>query len=235
MDSEDTIEIDIPKQTSILVPVVSSLISLAVGAGVGYILGKRNRKFIHAVPPQDWNMSDLTIVDEAVNVPAQVLSELEEPIERGAVFIENHLREVEPEKVNVFSNGSKVVTDTWDYEAELESRTDTEPYVLHKDEFYSEESGYSQQTLTYYAGDDILVDQESAPIYNYTSILGELKFGHGSDDADTFYVRNDKLKAEFEVCRDGGLYAVEVLGHEMEENARVENLTRSRERKSREE
>lgn len=122
----------------------------------------------------------------------------------------------EPEEesvVNIFAS-----EDTeWNQEAEEASRQNaTEPYVISKDEFYSDELGYTQTTLTYYQGDDILVDQEDIPVYNYTATIGELKFGHGSQDANVFFVRNDKNKAEYEIIRDRGHYSVEVLGLEAE-------------------
>lgn len=121
-----------------------------------------------------------------------------------------------PEEENVVNVFASEDTE-WDQEAEEASRQNsTEPYVISKDEFYSDELGYTQTTLTYYQGDDILVDQEDIPVYNYTATIGELKFGHGSQDANVFFVRNDKNKAEYEIIRDRGHYSVEVLGLEAE-------------------
>lgn len=117
------------------------------------------------------------------------------------------------EVVSIFSKNN----DDWNQEEEESARTNQEPYVLHKDEFWREEYGYDQLTLTYYAGDDILVDQEETPIYNHNSLMGPLTFGHGSNDQNVVYIRNDKLKAEYEILRDRGHYAIEVLGLEAEE------------------
>lgn len=126
----------------------------------------------------------------------------------------------EPEVVNqsIFANNGD---DGWDYEAEVTKRTKTEPYILHKDEFFDDEEGYIQLTLTYYEGDDILVDEEEAPIYNHASVVGPLKFGHGSGDPNVFYVRNDKRRCEYEILRHEGLYSREVLGLDIENNVRV--------------
>jgi hypothetical protein len=114
----------------------------------------------------------------------------------------------EPKMMNVFAGSS----DDWDYELEVNSRTDSEPFVLHKDEFWENEEDLPQTTLTYFVGDDIMVDQDEKPIYNYTNVVGELKFGHGSQDPNVFHVRNPRLKVEYEILRDSGSYAVEVLG-----------------------
>jgi hypothetical protein len=112
---------------------------------------------------------------------------------------------------NIFAN-----SDDWDYEAELASRTKTAPYVIHKDEFFSGESGYNQLTFTYYSGDDILVDEQKIPepIYRHDRVVGELKFGHGSGDRNVVYIRNDDLATEYEVIKSEGKYSVEVMGLE---------------------
>ena len=78
-----------------------------------------------------------------------------------------------------------------------------------------------------------MVDEEEAPIYNHTSIVGPMKFGHGSGDQNTFHVRNHKLKAEYEIIFDPGLYSVEVLGLEIENNQRARDLKHSRDRRFR--
>lgn len=123
---------------------------------------------------------------------------------------------------NVFVNGEPIdVGEGWDYEEERQRRNPTQPYVIHADEFHSDEMGYSQITLTYYAGDNILVDENDVPIYNYEQVIGELKFGHGSEDENVFHVRNDKRRAEYEIIQHEGLFSVEVLGLEIENNARA--------------
>jgi hypothetical protein len=100
------------------------------------------------------------------------------------------------------------VTD-WDMEKELAEREANpgKPYVIHKDEFWNEELGYTQTSLGYYDVNDILVDDDNKPIYNYKRIVGPLKWGHGSGDPNVFHVRNDKLEAEYEiVCYRGEEY-----------------------------
>lgn len=129
--------------------------------------------------------------------------------------------EVTPVRRNAFASNDE----DWDYEAEVRNRTTELPYILHKDEFYADEKGYSQITCTYYAGDRIMVDEdEHHPVYNHERTTGPLLFGHGSGDPKILYVRNDRLKAEYEIIHDDGLYSVEVLGLEIEDNQRVRDL-----------
>lgn len=136
--------------------------------------------------------------------PSQAYAELFEKIEQG-----NYVEESpEPEIVNVFENPDS----EWDYDLETESRTETAPFILHRDEYWANELDFDQVTLTYYVGDDILVDSGDSPIYNYAMVVGELRFGHGSGDKNVLYVRNHELKSEYEILRDSGSYSVEVLG-----------------------
>lgn len=121
----------------------------------------------------------------------------------------------------------------WSYEAERATRTDTAPYILHRDEFFGEEMGFDQSTWTYYEGDDILVDETDTPVYNYQENTGELKWGHGSGDENVVYIRNEDMKAEYEVVRNEGHYSVEVLGLELEERLAADDLRHSRQQRFR--
>jgi hypothetical protein len=134
--------------------------------------------------------------------------------------------EPEEEEVeqNIFANNGD---SDWDYKEEQRRRSELAPYVLHKDEFFADEKDYTQITLTYYAGDDILTDEDDKPIYNHRSIVGDMKFGHGSGDPNVFYVRNDKNRAEYEILLHEGLYSVEVLGLEIENNQRARDIKHS--------
>lgn len=123
---------------------------------------------------------------------------------------------------SIFANDA----DNWNYELEVRYRQahPDGPYVLHKDEFYENEQDLTQVTLTYYSGDNIMVDEEEKPIYNHEQVTGPMKFGYGSGDPNVFHVRNLKRKAEYEILKDPGLYSVEVLGLEIEDNQRVKDI-----------
>ena len=108
----------------------------------------------------------------------------------------------------------------WDMELELSTRNGREPYVIHFDEFDEHdgsEGGFVQKTLTYYEGDDIMTDEHDTPIYQYHTVTGFLKFGHGSKDPNVVYIRNEELQLEVEVLYMPGRYEVEVLGLDDEE------------------
>ena len=118
--------------------------------------------------------------------------------------------------------------DTWDYDVELPLRTPNAPYIIHRDEFYSQEiETNSQSTLTYYAGDDVLCDEQDSPVYDYKRIVGTLEFGKGSEDISIVYVRNEKLEAEWEIILDHGYFQTEVLGEEIEHSYERRDLKHS--------
>lgn len=111
-----------------------------------------------------------------------------------------------PHRHNIFEG-----TDGWDYEAERNQRSGEEPYIIHIDEFVTQEMGYEQETITWYEGDEVLVDQREVPIYDHTKVVGEIRFGHGSNDPNIVYVRNEKLRMEYEILRDTGSYSDDMM------------------------
>lgn len=90
------------------------------------------------------------------------------------------------------------------------------PYVITEDEFNDNEVGYNQVSLTYYAGDDILADEQDAPILEETETVGDalMRFGEGVTEGgeNIVFVRNTKIELDFEVTRSHGKYSVEVAG-----------------------
>jgi len=222
------------------VPTAIGLLSFGAGIGVGYILARRNvytLSRMHELPTQlefDYvgveefikqqtrpPQGETLVVDGDVVALDENDVVLEERIEQAPSEIPDE--EENPVVHNIFAGSDE----EWNYDEEVKNRTSEEPYVLHKDEFYADELGYTQTTLTYYAGDDIMVDEDDSPVYNYALVTGPLKFGHGSGDPNVFHVRNDKRHAEYEILYDSGLYSKEVLGLEIEDNQRVKDLKHS--------
>lgn len=121
----------------------------------------------------------------------------------------------------------------WDWEAEKNTRTKEEPYVIHRDEFFADEMGYTQSTVTYYAGDDVMTDELDTPIYGHTAMVGELNFGHGSGDPSVVYIRSELLEHEYEVVRHPGFFLVEVMGETIEAEYKDQDLKHSAVRKFR--
>ena len=118
----------------------------------------------------------------------------------------------------------------WDWDEELKSRTDKAPYIIHEEEFAAhEEPTYEQSTLTWYAGDEIMADSKDTPLYMWKEVTGDnLRFGHGSSDPHSVYIRNPQLKGEYEILIDEGSFEEVVLGLSAEEEIEADELKHSR-------
>ena len=223
------------------VPIVIGLIAFNAGVGLGYFLGKRR---VFNILEEQEAAIDITFEDSRLRaefdkikaMPSLTSIDVDKMREdlgdngrSSKKVVETIIEPIPPtdDEVELVTRSVFDKTEDWDYEEEKKKRNKEEPYVLHKDEFFAEESDYSQVTVTYYGGDNILTDEDDTPIYNHEQVIGPLLFGHGSGDPNVFYVRNDRRRTEYEVVYDEGLYSVEVLGLEIENNQRVEDLKHS--------
>lgn len=107
------------------------------------------------------------------------------------------------------------VDPTFDLPEEVKHRTKDRPYVISHDEYFAaEHEDYDTIQLTYYEKDDTLVGENDKPVDDVNSVIGDdslARFGHGSKDKNIVYVRNDKLRAEYEVTLSDQSY-LEALG-----------------------
>lgn len=206
------------------IPTVVGLVAFGGGLGIGYILGKRRLTVLlqevvdyieTAEDDGQMTIFDQEFEDHLSENKAKFLAKFDynEIAVQGEV--ENQFEEIPPNVINIFTNADA----DWDYEAELSTREHEAPYVIHKDEFFADEMGFKQETLTYYSGDDIMADPQDTPIYNYGGLMGELKFGHGSKDPNVVYIRNEVIHMEWEVLLHQSSFEHEVLGLSMEKDA----------------
>jgi len=197
-------------------------VGFGVGVVVGFYFGYRfNREKIKAEVLKDAEEEIQQIREyyQQKVVAAEPKPELEDVIEeRGYAQPERMLRPpvpivVTPPPVVVYEGGKDKDRD-WDFAAEVAARSPEHPYVIHQDEFSQRREGYEQTTYTYWAGDDVLTDTDNIPLPHADLVVGQdnLKWGHGTDDIDVVFVRNDRLNLEMEICRDYRSYEEEVLG-----------------------
>lgn len=97
---------------------------------------------------------------------------------------------------------------------DMSTRSAEHPYVISYDEYEEAEGDFSQTSLTYYEGDNVLTDERDQPINDIDTVVGDnnLQFGLASGDKNIVFVRNHQLEADFEIARDHGYYSQEVLG-----------------------
>jgi len=191
----------------------------AVGATLGYFyaMTKMQAKIVEAFEIQDFED------DQMMSLPLEWDDDSDDywkdshlahtTDEREDILVvDDEDPEEEPEILNVFTRA-----DPWDYSVEEAKRQNSDGiYILHRDEFFADEQGFTQLTFNYYAKDDILVDEDDKPVHNYTDVVGELGWGYGSLDPHVFYARNENLKEEFEVLYNDEFYSVEILGYNLE-------------------
>lgn len=80
------------------------------------------------------------------------------------------------------------------------------PYVIPPADFGTEDD-YETYSLTYYA-DGVLTDAQDYPIENVDDMVGLDSLTHfGEYEDDTVHVRNEKMRCDFEICRDLSKYS----------------------------
>ncbi len=81
-----------------------------------------------------------------------------------------------------------------------------EPYVI-KPEIFGEEDDYEEVSLTYYA-DGVLCDERDNRIEDIAGTVGEDYAEHFGDyEDDSVFVRNDRMKTDFEILKDWRNYS----------------------------
>lgn len=202
---------------------------LVVGAAVGFYFGyKYNSEKIkaEAFKQSEEEVARIREVYQQKVVAAEPKPSVEEVMEqRGySTAVEEDERPLKPPvpvtgtvsaPPVVTYDGGKDKNLNWSYPEELQNRSDERPYIIHQDEFKNGESGYDQTTYTYFAADEVMVEEGSSdPLTNVDFAVGveNLRFGHGSDDIDVVFIRNDKLELEIEVCRSPKSFEEEVVG-----------------------
>lgn len=122
--------------------------------------------------------------------------------------------EIPPRKPRVVKTEVEVEV-VLDENPEMPEPDPNNPYLITVDEFMDDYMGYDKITLEYYEEDDTLADERETIVPDIEGTVGQanlLRFGHGSRDRNVVYVRNQRLRADFEICRDEGSFAKTVLG-----------------------
>jgi hypothetical protein len=93
------------------------------------------------------------------------------------------------------------------------------PVIITRTEFYEDEGeedgGYQKISITYYEGDGVLADDKDVPIRDSANLVGpDFAAGFGNaDDPDIVYVRNNRVRIDFEIVRSLDGYAEKVLNY----------------------
>ncbi len=138
------------------------------------------------------------------------LPEIDEALEEeeaGIVIRDVLVRDVSIDmEKNVFDQpGPKVVG--------KETREKGRPYLIEEEDFMQNEREWNQTTLTFYRGDQILVDVRDQPVDSPNQAVGDSNLEtFERDDVTIIYVRNENLEMDFEIVVSHGKYSEEVAG-----------------------
>lgn len=143
--------------------------------------------------------------------PAKV-SVREQLVQRAAVPKVNYNRISTPAKTEEKTEAVKAAESADEKEADIP----VDP--ITKQAFIDNQFGYDQSSYTYFAGDDILADEDDAPVIGAaraasvgTDTLRKLKVGRQAMEGEsTIFVRNNAERHEFEVTRSEGKFSDEV-------------------------
>lgn len=122
--------------------------------------------------------------------------------------------EPSPKESNIFERGGDDDMEIF-YEDNDKFKREGEPYIVTLEDHMEGQDGYDVSTLTYYDGDDVLCDSRDEIVDDVDGMINFYslsRFGYLSNDANIVYVRNDRLKMDFEVCRVDGRYSEIVAG-----------------------
>lgn len=102
--------------------------------------------------------------------------------------------------------------DILDESYEQKSKVTEIPFVIPPEEFGElEDEGYSKESLTYYA-DGVLADEEDEIVDDVEGTVGEDSLEHfGEYEDDSVFVRNHRLKADYEILLSQKEYYADVL------------------------
>lgn len=100
--------------------------------------------------------------------------------------------------------------ENWDWAVEwAERELDPNVFAIHLDEYKVNLEGLGQEALIFYAGDEVLTDEEDVPINDITKLVGDTlhRFGEGSGNPDVVYVQNVQLACQYEITRTPRAFA----------------------------
>lgn len=120
--------------------------------------------------------------------------------------------EAQPLEYNAFEDAPKT---GWDQQYEDDSRKNGIPYIVSEEEFNENALDHEQGHLTWYGGDNVLADSKDEVISDETKYVGDRaldNFGHGSQDPNIVFVRNEMMEMDFEIAKSNKSYSEDVLG-----------------------
>lgn len=204
----DEAEADIAEEDRYQTPAESIVAEeeiIRLGYSTAEMLKRTPRLDPNYVSP-DTNPNDEIDVEELEyeNTPLEDHPTPEEEVENVRTISHNPMHEPDPDDVT-----------SWDRNPEF-------PYVITEAEYRIDRPEFEKDSLTYYAGDDTLAEENGNYIPDKNGTAGNHNlqefFGMGSGDDRLLYIRNERVMADFEINLNDGKYTKEVLDVEADDD-----------------
>lgn len=140
----------------------------------------------------------------------RVKDEADKQVKEEVVKIRNEYNEYNSLTYNYKSHDNEKILDekyeNQDVDCDEPEEPIDRPYVIAPEEA-GMVSGYDIITLTHYEGDNILADDCDELVEDIDNVVGEDYVKHfGEYEDDAVYIRNDRLKADYEILKDTRYY-----------------------------
>ena len=179
--------------------VIIGIVSLVIGSVASYLYCKK--RFEEGCCEVEGSCDEQCIVEsEDKSSPAET-SVLERGIKDYSVkSFKNDEASDSPQRIynNVVKN--------------LYRKDSEEPYAITESQFVDEDEDYDKITVLYY-DNGVITDDSYDVMDDIDTVIGLNNlscFGYGSSDKDVLYVRNDKLKIDYEILRQNADYKTDV-------------------------
>jgi hypothetical protein len=196
--------------------IVGALLGAALGFGAGYLVGRllANREIEAQVT------SEVQAVKAHYRARANASRKGDNPLDRIATMGTDEGEAEDDDENDLLLAGIDddpygVLEDDDEFQEVHPEPGTREPHIISRDSFFEEETELQQKiSITYYDGDDTLVDERDVPMRDLAPTVGEefwQHFGELSEDPEVLYIRNRRLQIDFEITRDERSYTETVL------------------------
>lgn len=193
------------------------MVSAVIGGYIGLQIGKKityNMFEEDFLPEEDDVLEEEeTIEDDEIETESPKRKMKRLPIDYSSLH--NDKPSLEEAAATFLSKTSLQKEEVNGEEPEEETTAENNPYVISLDDYGHSSNTNEKKVLTYYDGDDALVDSDGFLIQDPDSLLGKdfaESFGTWSGDPDVVYLRDEKNDTDYEICRIFESYSDAITG-----------------------
>lgn len=201
-----------------MMPTLNKVIIFAAGALIGSLVAWKLTKTKYEKMMIEEEQSLREYYNKKIKVIEDTATDLHDSYQRREDALRKKLEEETEKEPEIVQDMDELHDKEFDRYAEIlkdhkysqeepcfDAGTNDKPYVVSPDEF-GDADDYDIITLNYYA-DGVVADDWNDPIEDIGATIGEDFASHyGEYEEDVVYVRNDRLKVEYEILRSNLRY-----------------------------